>query len=323
MITFICFSPTRLPAVLTKLSLFKNEKQEIYLLGDYHKENSEIVLPQYTIIRQALNCFEQQGTKCKVFIEVPHHFKVNNPTNNRSLLLSVSNFLHTTSFNHVSWADSEIRKHISGAMDIMLPGCSIPDKDTDFFYEFQGKKYPFISLTFDHVQQEYFKWHQKITAIKQLYPPKIQALFDEKLIEVVEVFQNLKKFLIRYNVSKDESILDAVMKLQEEYNEVSERLAYYFCRQHLMDLGSCLFNIMLFHQVLSAQSYDKIVVITGSVHTDELAELLYKIGYTYKGSIDTKDTPLLPEDLIALNNSVNKLTYPLLSIVYSRLCLHK
>jgi hypothetical protein len=306
-------------ATFTKITLVTKAHQSVYLFSDNHnRQQPNSVRAQYEAIEKIVIHFEsKQNVTCHTLVELPATlYAETTEFNGRVLLGGIPSIFLSLTCKNTSWDNCEIRSVINGAIYLTGSGFEYAQKNRDCCYYTKGKKYALAELTFEDVQKEYTQWYTMLNNLKKEYGSKIQEAFDRKLAQSLEGFARLEHLLLRYDINSTDCIIDAVLKLQDPINDVSDKNTCFLCQGYLMELSSPLFELWLYHSVLSNGHHSKLIVMAGADHSDELIGLLCQAEYLYKGCCGDRVNPLATEDFSIVTTAINRITHPYLTVFY-------
>ncbi|MBA3954655.1 hypothetical protein H0X48_05040 [Candidatus Dependentiae bacterium] len=279
----------RLCGAFTKINFFTNDTQHIYLFSDDHSiQEPHVNQEQLKAVKALLDKYETSPTmKCLILAEIPATCGLGSLSNRYTILAALPFIFNSLKLNNTTLKNYEIRTttipviHLIQRADKNLPIDNLT-------YYTQNIILTSNNITFNDIITEYTTWFTAITALKNSHPAKTTALFDEKLEDSKEFFEQFNSFLHDNNINESTLVINAIDQLAHRVYEQGPN-AFYRLEYLLHDMINPLLDLWFFHHLINARDYNSLIVMAGGYHATVLTALLFRAGYCYKGAYNAKD----------------------------------
>ncbi|MBA3953735.1 hypothetical protein H0X48_00240 [Candidatus Dependentiae bacterium] len=274
-----------------------NLQQEVYLLGDRHNTIKSIKAEQEQVnfFKDLCNQAKSKALSCKIVIERPTPLvKILDPSPRVLADLGID----VISDSSLSIQDGEIRCYSMAAYYLLRRSSPTSMLISDE-YTLGGISCNVTTLTYHDVYQEYMHYTTLLSTLyNKLDNVLAQKLVSEKLHESQKAVALLQAQLEGLLLAVNDTVQSSIDHLYTTYPQTAAKICATLA-QRIYKISAPLFELALLYSIIANKDTQKIIIATGSLHTNELLSCLYKLGYSVKHIFGDKDDllPLQQEDL--------------------------
>lgn len=267
-----------------------NAQQEVYLLGDRH------TIASVTTEQEQLEFFNfffaealRTSMRCKVIVERPTPLvKMIDPS--PRILADICRDIDTPAL--LSIEDGEIRCH-SLAAHYLLLRYSPKSILISHTYSLGNTSCNLLQLTYTNVYQEYSYYTALMLQLYQALNnnPRAQNIAAQKLRDSTHALTVFQKTLEQLNLDSERTVATSIAELYTLYPDTAGTLCKTLA-DRIYKISAPLFELSLLHSIVTTPNQEKLVVITGNAHTDELLSCLCQLGYVAHPRFGDKESKL-------------------------------